>query len=194
MDISLLHAGLAAGAALAAIPVILHLFMRQTPKHVIFPAPPADPRASQAVEEAAQGQELAAPGRPDAPAGPDGPGPGQADPELGDLAGRPGGPHGPGVRLRHQHVDAVHREGQRPAHRGQGPGGGDPQEDDRGQRGLRRRLGRPGQAGGGLAGLGPQADRRPDAPGGQPPAQRGAGPGQRGGRGQQPRLAARSTS
>ena len=38
MDISLLHAGLAAGAALAALPVILHLFMRQTPKHVIFPA------------------------------------------------------------------------------------------------------------------------------------------------------------
>jgi len=35
---SLLHAGLAAGAALAALPVILHLFMRQTPKHVIFPA------------------------------------------------------------------------------------------------------------------------------------------------------------
>ena len=38
MDISLLNAGLAAGAALAAIPVILHLFMKQTPKHVIFPA------------------------------------------------------------------------------------------------------------------------------------------------------------
>jgi hypothetical protein len=38
MNISLMHAGLAAGAALAAIPVILHLFMRQTPKHVIFPA------------------------------------------------------------------------------------------------------------------------------------------------------------
>jgi hypothetical protein len=38
LDISLLHAGLAAGATLAAIPVILHLFMRQTPKHVIFPA------------------------------------------------------------------------------------------------------------------------------------------------------------
>ena len=35
---SLIHAGLAAGAALAALPVILHLFMRQTPKHVIFPA------------------------------------------------------------------------------------------------------------------------------------------------------------
>lgn len=38
MDISLLHAGLAAGAALAAVPIILHLFMKQTPKHVIFPA------------------------------------------------------------------------------------------------------------------------------------------------------------
>src|SRR4029078_10666793 len=38
MGISLLHAGLAAGAALAALPVILHLFMRQTPKHVVFPA------------------------------------------------------------------------------------------------------------------------------------------------------------
>ncbi len=38
MEMSLLHAGLAAGAALAALPVILHLFMRQTPKHIIFPA------------------------------------------------------------------------------------------------------------------------------------------------------------
>src|SRR6187431_2669183 len=38
MDISLLHAGLAAGAALAALPVILHLFMKQTPKRVVFPA------------------------------------------------------------------------------------------------------------------------------------------------------------
>ncbi|APW63798.1 BatA domain-containing protein [Paludisphaera borealis] len=38
MELSLIHAGLAAGAALAAVPVILHLFMRQTPKHVIFPA------------------------------------------------------------------------------------------------------------------------------------------------------------
>jgi hypothetical protein len=32
------NAGLAAGVALAAVPVILHLFMRQTPKHIIFPA------------------------------------------------------------------------------------------------------------------------------------------------------------
>jgi hypothetical protein len=38
MEISLVNAGLAAGAALAALPVILHLFMRQTPKHIIFPA------------------------------------------------------------------------------------------------------------------------------------------------------------
>ncbi len=33
-----MHAGLAAGAALAALPVILHLFMRPTPKKIIFPA------------------------------------------------------------------------------------------------------------------------------------------------------------
>src|SRR3954454_6300665 len=38
MEFSLVHTGLAAGAALAALPVILHLFMRQTPKRVIFPA------------------------------------------------------------------------------------------------------------------------------------------------------------
>ncbi len=38
MEISLLNAGLAAGAALAVVPLILHLLMRQTPKHVIFPA------------------------------------------------------------------------------------------------------------------------------------------------------------
>lgn len=33
-----LNAGLVAGVSLAALPVILHLFMKQTPKHVIFPA------------------------------------------------------------------------------------------------------------------------------------------------------------
>jgi hypothetical protein len=38
MNISLIHAGLAAGMALAALPVILHLFMKQTPKRIIFPA------------------------------------------------------------------------------------------------------------------------------------------------------------
>jgi hypothetical protein len=38
MDISLIHAGLAGGAALAALPVILHLFMKQTPKRIVFPA------------------------------------------------------------------------------------------------------------------------------------------------------------
>lgn len=38
MDISLLHAGLAAGAGLAAVPVIIHLMMKQKPRRVIFPA------------------------------------------------------------------------------------------------------------------------------------------------------------
>ena len=38
IPISLFTAGLAAGAALAAIPLIIHLVMRQTPKRVIFPA------------------------------------------------------------------------------------------------------------------------------------------------------------
>src|SRR5271166_5832777 len=38
MEFSMINAGLAAGAGLAALPVILHLFMRQTPKHIIFPA------------------------------------------------------------------------------------------------------------------------------------------------------------
>lgn len=38
MGITLLHAGLAAGAATAVIPIILHLFMRRTPKKVVFPA------------------------------------------------------------------------------------------------------------------------------------------------------------
>lgn len=38
MDLSVLNAGLAAGAALAVVPLILHLLMRQTPRHIIFPA------------------------------------------------------------------------------------------------------------------------------------------------------------
>ena len=38
MEFSLLHAGLAAGAALAAIPVILHLILRQKPRQELFPA------------------------------------------------------------------------------------------------------------------------------------------------------------
>src|SRR5262245_6775663 len=38
MGFSLLHAGLAAGAALAVIPVILHLVLKQKPKHEMFPA------------------------------------------------------------------------------------------------------------------------------------------------------------
>ncbi len=38
MGLTLLHIGLLGGIALAAIPIILHLFMRQTPKKIIFPA------------------------------------------------------------------------------------------------------------------------------------------------------------
>jgi hypothetical protein len=38
LPITFVTSGLAVGAALAAVPVIMHLFMRQTPKHVIFPA------------------------------------------------------------------------------------------------------------------------------------------------------------
>src|SRR5262245_36279085 len=38
MEMSLLHAGLAPGAALAALPVILHLLQRRPPKHGTFPA------------------------------------------------------------------------------------------------------------------------------------------------------------
>src|SRR3954463_8594622 len=38
MDISLINAGLAGGVALASVPVILHLVMKQPPKRVIFPA------------------------------------------------------------------------------------------------------------------------------------------------------------
>jgi hypothetical protein len=38
MGLSLLNIGLLAGAALAAVPIILHLVMRQKPKHLLFPA------------------------------------------------------------------------------------------------------------------------------------------------------------
>ncbi|RUL82208.1 vWA domain-containing protein [Tautonia sociabilis] len=38
MDFSLIHAGLAAGAALAVVPLIIHLVLRQTPKRIVFPA------------------------------------------------------------------------------------------------------------------------------------------------------------
>ncbi len=38
MEFSLLHAGLAAGAALAVVPLIIHLAMRQPPRRIIFPA------------------------------------------------------------------------------------------------------------------------------------------------------------
>ena len=65
MEFSLIHAGLAAGAALAALPVILHLFMRQTPKHVIFPALRLIRERQKRSQEADADQELAAPAGPD---------------------------------------------------------------------------------------------------------------------------------
>ena len=88
MDISLIHAGLAAGAALAALPVILHLFMKQTPKHVIFPALRLIRERQKRSRKTAEDQELAAPARPDGPARADGAGPGAAAPVLADLARR----------------------------------------------------------------------------------------------------------
>jgi hypothetical protein len=38
MGFTLLHAGLAAGAALAVLPIVLHLVLRQKPRHELFPA------------------------------------------------------------------------------------------------------------------------------------------------------------
>lgn len=38
MELSLLNAGLAFGAAMAVIPVVLHLILREKPKHELFPA------------------------------------------------------------------------------------------------------------------------------------------------------------
>ena len=91
MEMSLIHAGLAAGAALAALPVILHLFMRQTPKHIIFPALRLIRERQKQSKKTAAGQELAlAPGADGAP-GPDGAGAGAAAAVFGDLAGRRGG-------------------------------------------------------------------------------------------------------
>ena len=68
--------------------MILHLFMRQTPKHVIFPALRLVRERQKRSQEAAADQELAAPAGADGPAGPDGPGPGAAAALLADAAGR----------------------------------------------------------------------------------------------------------
>ncbi len=61
MDISLIHAGLAAGAAMAAVPVILHLFSEATAQLRDLSRPPAHPGTAEAVPEDVEDQELAAP-------------------------------------------------------------------------------------------------------------------------------------
>ena len=101
---------------------------------------------------------------------------------LADAAGRRVGPHGARPGLRHQPVDGLQGEGQDPARRGQGAGPGDPRQDPRLEPGLRGRLGRAGRAARPVAGRGPEADRRADDPPGQPAAQRRDGPGLPGGR------------
>ena len=136
-----------------------------------LPGAPADPGTAQAISQEVADQELAAPGRPDAPARLDGLGPGPPDLAFGGFARRPRSTDGPGHRGRHQPVDAVHRARQGPSGRGEAPGRRDPQEDDRRQRGLRDRLGLPLQAPPSFPRGGDQADRVFDDPAGQPPAQ-----------------------
>ena len=111
-------------ALLAAVPVILHLFMRQTPQARHFPAVPADPRAAALGKKRmrvknwllllrlailalmATWRYLARPtlyscGTP-----------------LGVCAVDPDTAHGAGFR--HQPVDEIRGQGQDPAGRGQG--------------------------------------------------------------------------
>ena len=165
MDISLINAGLAAGAALAALPVILHLFMRQTPKRVDLPRPPADPRAAEAVEEAAPRQELAPAAGADGAARPDGAGPGPAEAHVGGVGRRPGGADGDRPGLRHEPVDGLQAARQDPARRGQGAGPRTAEQDARVEPRLRHRLGRAGRPQRLLPRPGAEADRSADARG-----------------------------
>ena len=125
MEMSLMHAGLAAGAALAALPVILHLFMRQTPKHVIFPALRLiRERQKQSKKRmriknwllllarmAVLALMALALARPRV----------YSEVPLGDESS----PDGAGPGLRHQPVDGIQGQGQDAARRGQGAGQGD---------------------------------------------------------------------
>ena len=104
-----MHAGLAAGAALAALPVILHLFMRQTPKHVIFPALRLDPRTTKTVEKADADQELAPAFGSDGDLGLDGAGPGAAPGLFRSAPGRRIAADGIGPGVRYEPVDGIQR-------------------------------------------------------------------------------------
>ena len=114
MEFSLIHAGLAAGAALAALPVILHLFMRQTPKHVIFPALRLIRERQKRSKKRLRVKNWLLLLARMAAAGPDGAGPGPAAALLADAAGRPGGADGARPGLRHQPVDGLQGAATRP--------------------------------------------------------------------------------
>ncbi len=148
MEMSLMHAGLAAGgAALAALPVILHLFMRQTPKHVIFPALRLiRERQKQSKKRmriknwllllarmAVIAFMALALGRPSLYS--------QVPLGVGIAA------DGAGAGLRHQPVDGLHRKGQDAARRGEGACARDRDQAAGLEPGLRGRLGRPARSG-----------------------------------------------
>ena len=133
------------GRRLAALPVILHLFMRQTPKHVIFPAlrliRERQRRSKKRLRVknwllllarmallALMALALARPTL-------------YSQVPLGDQSV----PDGPGPGLRHQPVDGIQGEGQDPAGRGQGAGPRDRLEAPRLEPGLRGRLVRAGR-------------------------------------------------
>src|SRR5882757_7386584 len=117
-----INAGLAAGVALAAVPVILHLFMKQTPKRVVFPALRLiRERQKRSKKKLRVKNWLLLLAR-------------MALVALMALAlARP--------CLRHQHVDGLQAKGQDAADGGQGTLLRDPQEAARLEPGLRDRFG-----------------------------------------------------
>ena len=174
MDISLLHAGLAAGAALAALPVILHLFMRQTPKHVVFPALRLIRERQKRSRKRLRIKNWLLLLARDGPDRADGPGPGAAAPRH------------PGHRWATEEVPtALGLVFDTSLSMGYKPRPDKTLLDEakeraleilkktaRHQPGLRGRFGRAGGPRRALAGGGPQADRRPGDPRGQSPPER----------------------
>ena len=158
MEMSLIHAGLAAGAALAALPVILHLFMRQTPKHVIFPALRLlRERQKQSKKRMRIKNWLLLLAR-------------MAILALMALAlarprvysevpsGRRIAADGTGTGLRYEPVDGIQRQGQDPARGGEGEGQGDHRQDSRFEPGVCGRFRRAGRADRAFARRGGQAN------------------------------------